>query len=84
MLRAVTPAPPADTCWSRTCHPFDDLTNWMATYLARIGVTVFALLFAIALVTERPAAGHGLVEVSEVRALAFARREGSREDQVQG
>ena len=37
------------------------MTNWLPTYLARIGATVFALLFAIALVAERPAAGHGLV-----------------------
>lgn len=64
MSRALTLARPADTCWSRTCHVFDVLTNWMPTYLARIGVTVFALLFAIALVTERPAAGHGLVVVA--------------------
>ena len=61
MSGALTLAPPADTCWSRTCQADDVLTNWLPTYLARIGVTVFALLFAIALVTERPAAGHGLV-----------------------
>ena len=33
----------------------------MPAYLARIGVTVFAMLFAIALITEHQAAGRGIV-----------------------
>ena len=33
----------------------------MAAYLVRIGVTVFAMLFAIALITEHQAAGRGIV-----------------------
>ena len=37
----------------------------MAAYLARIGVTVFAMLFAIALVTEHQAAGRALVATAE-------------------
>jgi len=57
----------------------------MAAYLARTGVTVFALLFAIALLTEHVAAGRALVagasaldlpplrEVIPARAVAVAR-----------
>ena len=36
----------------------------MPAYLARIGVTVFAMLFAIALITEHQAAGRGIVAAS--------------------
>ena len=36
----------------------------MPAYLARIGVTVFAMLFAIALITEHQAAGRGIVAVA--------------------
>jgi hypothetical protein len=36
----------------------------MPAYLARTGLAVFAMLFAIALLTERPAAGRALVAAS--------------------
>ena len=38
----------------------------MPAYLARIGVTVFAMLFAIALVTEHQAAGRALVATASI------------------
>lgn len=38
----------------------------MPAYLARIGVIVFAMLFAIALVTEHPAAGRALPATANV------------------
>lgn len=44
----------------------------MPAYLARIGVTVFAMLFAIALVTEQQAAGRALVATAETTAAPVA------------
>ena len=44
----------------------------MSAYLARIGVTIFALLFAIAMVTEQQAAGGSLVAAAnETGSLAL-------------
>ena len=48
----------------------------MPAYLARVGVAVFALLFAMALLAERPAAGRALVTATDpppLREVTLAR-----------
>src|SRR5438270_4408035 len=48
----------------------------MPAYLARVGVAVFALLFAIAILAERPAAGRALVTATDpppLREVTLAR-----------
>src|SRR5438067_2457560 len=68
MSAMQTGARVADIGWNPAC-PCDHQTaggyGRMRAYLARVGVAVFGLLFAFAVLAERPAAGRALVTTSD-------------------
>jgi len=83
MCRTTTRGAVADRTWNPTCLPGTQTTggvDWMPAHLARTGLAVFAMLFAITLCTEHVADGRALVagasaavDLLQLREVAVAR-----------